>query len=290
MGVPYANYGAATTCTATNTAAEEAEGGEGGRRTEGQAHGDQYYPDFTSTTLACSSSGAFIQATFQGAYCDGNHFLSNDGEVANLNTDLDDLGCYQIYSFDNNDNAALSLLSSSSACSHNEYPNTCPDPHGTKRKRDQKLIQYAKSRTRTVPLIMPILSTILIVLSAGLHVMANGIRDAAKRRELEAKTGESVAPTIAEKFSNRMTRVGTDISQRTRSYTEKIAKYAEEEDGATTAEGYTAPTDEAQTQSASAAVVSTDKTAPETETKYKRPRLARVSKFVRGRFGRKSQK
>ena len=299
VGVAYGNYGVSTTCTSTFVGDAENQGEQGQ-----QGHNQQYYPDYTSTTLGCSASGEFVKASFQGAYCDGNHFLSNDGEYTDLNSDLADVGCYQIYSYDNSDNSALSLLSYSSTCSHTEYPKTCPDPHNMKRKRDQKFFQYAKGQNRAVPLIMPILSTIMLLAAAGLYVMANGVRDASKRRGLEAVSGEIIEPSISEKFSLRMSRVGTDLSQRTRSFTEKIAEYAEAEEestngGASAATGgdYQAPVED--TMSASPSLQDNDDgvAAPTTEQaaavpatsatgkQYKRPRMARMSRFFRSRFG-----
>jgi hypothetical protein len=343
VGVGYGDYGASTTCTATYT---------GSNRNLESDHNTLYYPDYTSTTLGCSAGGKFIAATFQGAYCDGNHFISNDGEIEDLNEELDAFSCFQIYGNANNgddgdaEDGAESLLAYSSSCSHTEYPNRCPDPHGIKQSRDQKLYKYAQSHYRAVPLIMPIMSTLLLVGAAVLYCMANGIRDSAKRRALESTTGEAGDPTIYEQFSNGMNRVGTDISQKTRTFAEKLAEYAEEEDGEGEIEQegtYQAPESDAVSAapsvhtvlSASPSVHSEKQAslAPSTKSEvmdidtavsqgeianamlaekgvtpisgkptpieyvhspsdmpYKRPRMAKMSKWIRGRFGRRKNK
>ncbi len=237
VGVAYANYGVSTTCTATFSGAEgdQAQGGD-------RDHNQLYFPDYTSTTLGCSASGQFINATFQGAYCDGNHFLSNAGEFTDLNNDLGSLGCYQVYDSAGNDFAS-NLLQDSASCSHTEYPTRCPDPYGVKRSRDQKLFKYAQSHYRAVPLIMPIMSTILLIGAVVLYCMANGIRDSAKRRALESATGDSEPLSIYEKFSMSFQRATTDLSHRTRTFTEKLAEYAEaeEEDDIAPEGSYEAP-------------------------------------------------
>jgi len=323
VGVDYANYGVSTTCTATYTG----NGNNNNNKNQNNNNNNNqlYYPDYTSTTLGCSASGEFITATFQGAYCDGNHFLSNDGAVTNLNSDLESLGCLKIYDSSNagaaQDNGngngddgyndygvpALNLLSYSSSCSHTEYPTRCPDPHGVKRARDKKLFRYAQAHYRAVPLIMPIMSTILLIGAAMLYCLANGIRDGAKRRAIESATGEALDPTIYEQFSASFNHVATDISQRTRTFSEKLAEYAEEEDDDIGPENtYEAPgaeddpvhsavaKDAAQAQVANAMLAEkgiTPKAAAaqgggKPTKNYKRPRLAKISKWVRGRVGR----
>lgn len=180
-----------------------------------------------------------------------------------------------------------------------------------------------------------------------LYCLANGIRDKAKRRAIESTTGEAADPSIYEKFSSSFQRVATDVSQRTRTFTEKLAEYAEEEDANAENEGtYQAPENEGAEASASGEAVSRAPSAvpsvhsvhseqpgsvapsvksmqsmhsevadadtvasqvqvadamlaekgvtpkPAVEAggkKYKRPRMAKVSKWIRGRFGRRKQ-
>lgn len=328
VGVDYTSYGVSTKCNATLNQANE---------DDNHQHNQLMYPEFTSTTLGCSASGDFISATFEGAFCGGNHFLSNDGEIADLNTDLQNLGCYQIYDSSTNTFAA-SLLEFSAACSHTEYPTRCPDPYGVKRSRDQKLFKYAQSHYRAVPLIMPIMSSILLLGTMILFCLANGVRDAAKRQALERESGEAGRRTIYETFSTSFHRAATDISSRTRTFTEKLAAYAEEEDDdvVMSEASYEAPPVEdegaASTVKSVGSVVSTHSEKPaspeeveeqtedaqqteqkevadamlaekgvtptsdkglineETGKRYKRPRLARLSKWIRGKFGRRKKK
>jgi len=233
VGVNYNYYGVSTTCTATNNG-QAAEGepveGEDAAAQMTRDHNQLYYSDYTSTTLGCSASGEFVLSTFQGAYCSGNHFLSSSADYADFNEDLSEVGCYEIFSYDNHNNPSLALLEASSVCSHSEYSQRCPDPHGMKRKRDTGLFLYSKLQNRAVPMIMPILSAILLLFASGFYAMANGVREGSKRRAMEAVTGETLNPTASERFAVTVQRVGTDISQRTRSFTEKLAEYAEEEE------------------------------------------------------------
>ena len=190
-GIAYGNYGVSTACTATYVG----NGNQGG----GDNHNEQSSSGYTSTTLGCSAKGKFITATFNGTYCDGNHFVSNDGEITDLNTDLESLGCYKVYESSGSNAYATALLTYSAACSHTEYPHTCPDPHGLKKSRDQKLSNFAQSHYEAVPLITPIMSTILLIGAAFLYCMANRLRDSPKRPSSENTTGEASVATAYEK-------------------------------------------------------------------------------------------
>jgi hypothetical protein len=108
-------------------------------------------------------------------------------------------------------------------------------------------------------------------------------------------------PTVAEKVNFTLARVVTDISQRTRSFTEKIAQYAEETDNddrfgdSAIDNDYQAPPEDAsgahvqQTTYGLAddvAPTGDNAVSPETGKKYKRPRMAKVATFFRNRSGK----
>lgn len=122
-------------------------------------HGEQIFGDSYSTTTGCSAEGRFIQSTFQGKYCDGNHLVGYSNIYPNMNNDLEALGCYQIHGAqqqgnnnnnqdedeDENQSIAVLLLTDSAACSYSLYPDTCPDPHNMKAKRDVQLYYAARA-------------------------------------------------------------------------------------------------------------------------------------------------
>lgn len=373
-GINYDYYGASAVCELNGNGQGNQENGEPEEEQEyAMSNGQLYFSDYTSKATACSSDGNFITAHFKGAYCNGNHFQYSYGEIEGLNEELTEFSCFKIYDasgyygsdddaeededeegeeegqsgdekeqneFDY-DGAAASLLYYSSSCSHQEYPLTCPDPHGVKQSRDSALLNYAQSHNRAVPLVIPIISTILLLASATLYCLANGIRDSARRRALERKRGEPVLDmTIYEHFSQSFDRTATNLTDRVRTYTERLAAYAEEleEDEVAPIVGddsmvgsYVAPAaatheDEmyadtftsaksensvkSTKESTNLADADPDDASAATATianamlsekgvvskpkgqgkKFKRPRLAKISKWLRSKFSRKNKK
>eukprot|EP00934_Nitzschia_sp_Nitz4_P003096 Nitzschia sp. Nitz4//scaffold83_size84149//55246//56730//NITZ4_005179-RA/size84149-snap-gene-0.137-mRNA-1//-1//CDS//3329558962//3086//frame0 len=324
VGVDYDGYGAYSACEVTQN---------NGNNNAADSHGSLYYSSSVSSALGCSAQGQFVQATFRGAYCDGSLYQSNNGAIDGLNYDLESLGCYKIYDFygnvngdeegegeedkkDENAEVAAELLEASATCSHEEYPNTCPDPHGVKKSRDVKAFTSIQSSQRSVPLVMPIISTLLLICSACMYCLANGVRDEADRKLKERESGVPILDTtIYEQFSQSFDRAATGLSQRMRTYTEKLAAYAEElEDDVEEVENtgdYVAPEEEptptpvpsideakeeetAQKEVADAILsdkgaAPAKKDVPAPGKKYKRPRMARISRWFRTRFGRKNR-
>jgi hypothetical protein len=90
-----------------------------------------------SYAVGCNSR-MFVSKTFTGAYCDGSGEVGET--LSTFNTELDSVGCIEIYrstfsdsssAQNGNSNSATSLLAVSQACSIREYPSSCPDPYGT---------------------------------------------------------------------------------------------------------------------------------------------------------------
>lgn len=325
VGLNYDQYGASSVCSVSYNGAYYGYD-DNQNNQNGYSHGQLMSENYSSSTLGCDASGQFTLATFKGATCDGSHFLGNTVDKYNyMNRALGNLGCVQVYAAadeqDENENAeegeeqrqeegeeedqsmASYLLKRSASCSHNEYPDTCPDPFNVKRARDQKLHKVAQSKYRAVPAIMPIMTSLLALGAIVLYCLANGIRDAATRRS-QIKATEAYDQSIYETFSQSFHRATTDLTTRTRTFTEKLAAYAEEEDEVTIdpadTGAYEAPEEEAedkaedkqQTEVADAMLSEKGVTpAPKSsdKKKYKRPRMARVSKWLRGKFGKKNK-
>jgi hypothetical protein len=112
---------------------------------------------FTSYGIGCSADGAFVQDSYQGAFCKGRKFVETVDTLDDFNTQLGSMQCTQIYksdedqdyngkdytdddsSFEFDEMDAIEILSFSKSCSLRQYPHDCPDPFGLKQK-------YAKSR------------------------------------------------------------------------------------------------------------------------------------------------
>lgn len=309
----YNQYGASSYCNSVYNGAYYGYEGNAQNGEDNQpsyTHGQLMFKDYSSSSLGCNANGQFTLATFKGAHCDGNHFLGNTNDKYNyLNRALNNLGCVQVYNKyanqqeeeaenegeqqegqeQNNeeqqeaDDMASYLLQRSATCSHTEYPGSCPDPFNVKKSRDENLHKYAQSKSRAVPAIMPIMTSLFCLGALVFFCLANGIRDGAKRRALE-KAADARERSIYETFSQSFHRATTDLSTRTRTFTEKLAAYAEEEDEEEQA--YEAPAAEEKAQTEVADAVLADKGVTP-KKQYKRPRLARFSKWVRSKFGGK---
>jgi hypothetical protein len=142
-------------------------------------------------------------ATFQGAYCDGLHYIETTDTMNDLISNLDDLGCLSVYSSSDGTDTISELLSYSSSCSVMEYPMRCPDPHGSKKGRDVKL--YRKSlweQQQKTHLIMPILSSVFMVLSFFIFWRAAVVRKRIADPMDDARDARNLAPTRLEKLLN----------------------------------------------------------------------------------------
>jgi hypothetical protein len=285
------------------------------------------YENYFSYGMGCSSSGNFIQAQFQGAYCDGSHFLAATDDFNDLNEAFAELECLQVYGVvsyddddgdngddDNADNAAYNLLSYSAACSHTEYPERCPDPHGYKKKRDNNLYNYSKAHFRAVPLVMPILSSLLITGALILFYLSYQIQNQLIKKKglnnpIDGARGEGRPSTLLSDVSESFSRTATGLSERTRTFREQLQDYAEEEDDIEEdATGdYQSPEPISEKVGEDPVIVSYEEVADailadkgitpppkavveKKKKKFKRPRLAKLSKFFFGRRKNKKNK
>ena len=141
---------------------------------------DDYYHDykynfqaFTSYGTGCSR-GKFVTDAYQGAFCDGNEYEKTTDTLDDFNKALNELDCVQIYDaetsgyafnngggddeqvytdnngynfyYDTKDYTELAdtpvaMLEYSIACDVDQYPDSCPDPHGLLRKYKTALMR-----------------------------------------------------------------------------------------------------------------------------------------------------
>jgi hypothetical protein len=184
IGLDYSTAGASSACSYEQIAGDEYDG-EQEYNNDDDATNFEYmlYTNYLSYGTGCSSTGEFINATFQGAYCDGYHYVATTDTMNDFNSDLDDLGCLSVYSSSDNINTASNLLAYSSSCSLIEYPTRCPDPHGIKTKRDMAFYHSALSHQRTVSLPIPICSTIILVISLYMFWRSAVWRNIVRKRQ-----------------------------------------------------------------------------------------------------------
>ncbi|KAL7551993.1 hypothetical protein ACHAWF_015205 [Thalassiosira exigua] len=104
-------------------------GGDYARRLNGDGEEDRG----CSSALGCSSSGAYVVASFETDDCDGNHFLSVLDPFDDYNAQHASIGCRALSSSDSSSRDAVAdLLASSWDCDVALYPRGCPDPYGEK--------------------------------------------------------------------------------------------------------------------------------------------------------------
>ena len=94
------------------------------------------YAGSTSSTTACAADGSFVQGLFKGAYCSSRDHTSDLGTLSELNSAVEGMECYRIYSADDGIDLASNLLLYSETCSKLEYPMTCPDPFHVKTSKE----------------------------------------------------------------------------------------------------------------------------------------------------------
>jgi hypothetical protein len=343
IGVDYSSSNATSACTYEQIAGDAYDGNQDYSNDDDETSFEyMMYTNYLSYGTGCSSSGEFIQAQFQGAYCDGYHYVATTNTMSNFNSNLDSLGCLSVYSSRRDySNSASNLLAYSSSCSLIEYPTRCPDPHGIKNKRDMTLYKSALSHQRTVSLGLPILSTIMLILSFYMFWRSAVVRKRLENSMDPMDNPSDLAPNRFEKAASKISQAASrsvsevsrsmsHMSEKTRSFKEKLQEYAEEEEvmedfmdystqseqqepaSVAAASAATAPTTEKE-QNREAQVVVEDapyqedpivvisnaevanailaeKGVPadqQSSVPYKRPRLARLSKFL---FGKKSKK
>lgn len=299
------------------------------------SNGAMLFANSASYTTACSVNGGFIKAQFQGAYCVGNNFVSSLSTFDSLDESFVSLACRKVYDSEGNyiasnmaandaeadngndipgyDSIAFQLLSYSSACSVLEYPERCPDPHGLKSARDRALDKAAKSHYRTVPNIIPILTSIFFMTGIVLFYLSWQLKDdepidsddSAMLAARSEDDGTSKHPLLS-RVSQSFARTASNLSQRTMSIKERLQDYAEEEvlsmDTVDEDATYIPPDENAQVNTLEEEpVIITDldvanamlaeKGVPaqkkKDEKKLKRPFLARCSKKL---FGRRKKK
>ena len=129
-------------------------------------HNDKYnLAGYTSTGTGCQRK-RFVKDTYTGASCDGNDYVETTDTLDSFNKALDNLGCVQIYDSssgyvyangdddgdgedhqDEDNNAvdftalenSVEILKYSITCDVDQYPESCPDPHGLLRSYRAKL-------------------------------------------------------------------------------------------------------------------------------------------------------
>ena len=219
-------------------------------------HGEKYAQGSTSYSLACQNL-MFVQAEFQGAYCDGLDQYSAIDLLDDFNEDIKKVNCAVIYdsSYDakyyyEDNNAgneggqdqdqtvelqyAVDLLQVSRACSIRAYPNECPDPHGLVAKYANALENTrASSADTSVSKFLRrfgyaglmALGFILVLISCGM----DGWRISnSKGMESEKATTARTIPVIRQ-LSSASQQVVKGVKENTKSAVQRIRSYAEEE-------------------------------------------------------------
>ena len=251
FGIDYANSGASSQCQYQQVGDNEDgnDNNDGGNRD----HNQMLYQDYVSYGTGCSVNGGFIQAKFQGAFCDGNHYDSTVASYSDLDGYFQDVDCQQVYDSNGNyqanennnnnnngnngdipgsDSIAFQILSYSSVCSTIEYPQRCPDPYGVKATRDEALSKAAKAHFRKVPLIMPILTAVFFVAGAVLFFLSRKIEEEEKIMPIDdpmASARSAEEPHFLQRTYESFARTASQLSQRTQSIKERLQDYAEEE-------------------------------------------------------------
>ena len=266
------------------------------------------YTDATSYGTGCLNK-KFVLDQFEGALCNPARYQQTLDTFDTFNGAVEDMGCFQIYDGSNNrkledeENAyVLYPLSQSRACSVQLYPEECPDPYGLVKKYEHALDNALATKTVTMTLnpsnqkAMFAFSWIFLI--AGLAMMIGSffvhkrssnrtIKDDSQDMELESP------PSFVKQVS-------TVISEKSRSFVEKIQSFAEaeedvlapdsppravEEDAAPTApvdEPYVQITSASGEAPASQAATQRSPVAPSPTKKKKRPRMAKLSKRLFG--------
>ena len=128
-----------------------------------EGHHDTKYnfAAYTSSGMGCKRN-RFVTDTYGGAFCDGNDYTKTTDTLDSFNKALDKLDCVQIYdsssgyyyannddedNHDDNEEAVdytaldntVEILKYSITCDVDQYPGSCPDPHGLKSKYSLKL-------------------------------------------------------------------------------------------------------------------------------------------------------
>lgn len=129
------------------------------------------YQAYTSFGTGCSA-GKFVTDKYSGAFCRGDLYIETLDTLDSFNSAIESLGCTQIYSRSNSggrelesndydfaDQAAVSVLSFSTACDIRQYPQECPDPYGKK-------VEYASNMERS-------LSGIAMTSRSPMHTVTN---------------------------------------------------------------------------------------------------------------------
>jgi hypothetical protein len=235
FGIDAEGYGASSECNS-------AQNGNGRKLEEDDytyAHGQNLFGDYTSYGTGCSKDGKFVLATFEGAYCNGGHYVATTDDLGYLNNDLDELGCKTIYSgyggqeggrkLDDEDIAA-DLLSYSTVCNMLEYPTKCPDPYGLKASHESSLKKAADTHFKKVPTFMPIMSTIFCAGALFFLYLTEKTKYSAKTKSIDTFSPEPMPkPPLILRTVESLSRSATALSMRVQSFKEKLIEYAEAE-------------------------------------------------------------
>ena len=235
FGIDAEDYGASSEC-------ESKENG-GDRKLEdgystSYAHGHSLFDDYTSYGTGCSKNGKFVLATFDGAYCNGGHHVATTDDLDYLNSDLDGLGCKQIYGGqqggrklgDNNEDIATTLLSYSTVCNMLEYPTKCPDPYGLKASHESSLKKAADKHFKKVSSFMPIMSTMFCAGALFFLYLTEKTKYSTKTKNIDTSSPEPMPePPIILRAVGTFSRTASALSLRAQSFKEKLIDYAEAE-------------------------------------------------------------
>ena len=247
-------------------------------------HLSRMYQDATSYTVGCFGKD-FSYNSFQGAYCDGSWTTGVVHKLSSFNEEIKSVGCVAIYDAANGIDAATELLSNyANACSLRQYPDRCPDPYGKLRKYTNRIEGSTGSLTTTLRKRFLAKSTMwtgyiigIFLMIASCYVTGKAVQGSESKRSEMGISGSIVSLDVTEK--NPVKLVGIGIVKTASLMKERVTSFAEATKDGTKAEPtIDLPTIEETPSEGDAPAETFKDESFTTGRKYKRPRLARLSK------------
>ena len=256
---------------------------------ETKVHLSRMYQDATSYTVGCLGND-FSYNSFQGAYCDGSWTTGVVHKLASFNSEIKSVGCVAIYDAANGIDAATDLLSSyADACSIRQYPDRCPDPYGKLKKYTNRIESATGSLTTTLRNRFLVKYTMwsayiigIFLMIASCYVTGKAVQGSESKRHEMGISDSIVSLNVTEK--NPVKLVGVGIVKTASLMKERLTSFAEAtKDGINEEPTIELPTvEETPAEGGAPAETFKDETYKDasftTGRKYKRPRLARLSK------------
>lgn len=241
------------------------------------------YQDATSYTVGCFGKD-FSYNSFQGAYCDGSWTTGVVHKLSSFNEEIKSVGCVAIYDAANGIDAATELLSNyADACSLRQYPDRCPDPYGKLKKYTNRIEGSTGSLTTTLRKRFLAKSTMwlayiigIFLMIASCYVTGKAVQGSESKR---SEMGISDSIVSLDVTKNPIKLVGVGVVKTASLMKERVTSFAEAtKDGIKEEPTIDLPTIEETPSEGDAPAETFKDESFTTGRKYKRPRLARLSK------------